>query len=156
MKSKYIKTKLQNGGATGQAIGSTIGSVAALAGIPGLSPILGSIGQAVGQKIDLNKALKDHFNSLNQSTNPYGNFEKGGCLECGGMIKKHSHGGVLSGTEDAAIYNGSDHQNGGINVSVKGTPSEAPVAEVEGGEVNYKVNGKSYIFSKKMVVHYNK
>ena len=86
---KKCKKKYENGGIlngsssqqTGQMIGSGLGSLLNLA-VPGLgtivSPLLGQLGSQIGAKKDMTKVLQDHFSSLSQSTNPYGNYEKGG------------------------------------------------------------------------------
>lgn len=116
----------------GSTIGSTIGSAAALAGIPGLGPLLGSLGSLLGKKPDELKVLSDHFKSINTSTNPYGNYEMGGELE---------------GLEGALKYSGASHDQGGIDVNAEGIPSSKPIAEVEDGEVVYSIKGKKVIFS---------
>lgn len=122
---------------TGQNIGQFAGLALSLAGIPGLSPILGQVGSQVGGKIDMTKALQDHFASLSQSSNPYGNY---------------AHGGEISGLDGLIKYNGQSHGEGGIQVDSKGVPSSNAVAEVEDGEVTMRSGTKAYVFSNKLKI----
>jgi hypothetical protein len=103
--------------------------------VPGLGSIAAPmasalIGKAMQQKDEM-KVMNDHFKAMSTSTNPYGNYALGGELE-GGM------------------YDGASHEQGGIQVDSKGTPSSKPVAEVEDGEVVVKLKGKSIILSSKL------
>lgn len=264
-----IYVRYEEGGAINPAIGSAL-SLGLNAVLPGsgaiVDPLMGIVNQ-IKQKQDMNKVLSDHFKSLNQSTNPYGNYEDGGLIydgeldiyEDGGAIHinpknkgkftawakshgmsvqeaashvmankdkyssttvkranfaknaakfKHENGGPVQdtvkqitvldttlpnlpsipkpsqsptipkdsgyggsgskskssdklyekelggvvGDQNATTFKGNSHANGGIPVSLSGTPSTNPVAEVEGDEVSYNVGGRSYIFSKKLIV----
>lgn len=134
--------KCENGGELAASIAPQLLGQAANLALPGSSAIVtpllqGLIGQ-IQEKNAQGQILNDHFNSLNVSTNPYGNtptFEKGGMLE--GLD------GILS-------YNGASHKAGGIGVNAQGIPSPNPIAEVEDGEVMYKVGDKIMIFSNKL------
>jgi hypothetical protein len=131
----------QQVGNQNQNVGSAVGSVAGMAltaaGVPGLGPVLSQLGSMIGKKSDEMKVLRDHFNSLNQSTNPYGNY---------------ANGGELSGLEGVLNVNAPSHDNGGLNVNAKGIPSPKPVAEIEGDETVATVKGKKIIFSKKLKI----
>lgn len=196
-----IYVRYEEGGAINPALASTL-SLGLNAILPGsgavVDPLMGIVNQ-IKQKQDMNKVLSDHFKSLNQSTNPYGNYENGGPVAdtvkqdntyvqpvalnqtlpnlppipkspqpvivpkesgySGSGSKSKSYdklyekelGGVIN-NENLRIYKGPSHANGGIPVSLSGTPSTNPVAEVEGDEVSYNVGGRSYIFSKKLTV----
>jgi len=65
---------------------------------------------------------------------------------------KMEFGGMLTGKSDLSFYKGRKHANGGIMVSSKGTPSNKPVAEVEGGETRFKLGPNAYIFSDKLTL----
>ena len=65
---------------------------------------------------------------------------------------KMEFGGMLTGKSDLSFYKGRKHANGGIMVSSKGTPSNKPVAEVEGGETRFKLGSNAYIFSDKLTL----
>lgn len=105
--------------------------------LPGLgtafSPV---IGQALKSAQD-SKVLKDHYNSISQGTNPYGNY---------------AMGGTLGGDEKAPMYDGNTHAQGGIQVGPDGTPSPNAVGEVEDGEVKVKLKGKTNILSAKLKI----
>lgn len=118
----------------GELVGQGLGAALTLAGLPGLGPVLGQVGAMIGAKKDEKQALKNSFNEVQNSVNPYG-FEKGG---------------QLKGDEDLMTYKGNDHAQGGISVEENGIPSKQGINEVEGDETVYKINGKSYIFSKKL------
>lgn len=65
------------------------------------------------------------------------------------------YGGAIVGMPDLARYVGKSHAQGGILVDVKGNPTNNQtnaVAEVEGGEVKYDINGEPYIFSKRLKI----
>lgn len=134
--------KLESGGAasTGQAIGSTVGSMANMI-VPGLgsilSPVLGMVGGTIGGGIDKRNAVQDNISKMTVNTNPYG-------MELGGMIQGRN--------DDLSFYKGRSHRDGGILVNQSGMPSYNPVAEVEGGETRWKVGKKGYIFSKKLKI----
>lgn len=121
----------------GGQIGSMIGNVASIAGIPGLTPILSQLGSMIDNDRKVTKTLQDHFKSLSSNNNPYGNYE---------------HGGKLTGKEDAMTYEGNSHEQGGIQVNSQGVPSKNAVAEVENDEVVYSVGRDSYIFSSKLKI----
>lgn len=120
-----------------QAVGNTIGSFGNFIA-PGLgqvlSPLLGGIGAAIGQKDDAAFALQEHYNQINTVNNPYQ-------LKNGGAIGKH----------DNIKYTGNSHANGGMDISKDGLPVNQSSIEVEGGEnmVDVKINGKKikYVFS---------
>jgi hypothetical protein len=118
----------------GQMIGQGLGSALAMAGVPGLGPILGQLGSMLGQKKDASAALKNSFNQINKSVNPYG----------------HEEGGELMGREDLMQYKGNSHSQGGIAVQQNGIPYKEGINEVEGDETVYKVGKNSYVFSKKL------
>lgn len=105
--------------------------------LPGLgtafSPV---IGQAL-KSVQDSKVLKDHYNSISQGTNPYGNY---------------AMGGTLGGDEKAPMYDGNTHAQGGIQVGPDGTPSPNAVGEVEDGEVKVKLKGKTNILSAKLKI----
>lgn len=65
------------------------------------------------------------------------------------------YGGAIVGMPDLARYVGKSHAQGGILVDAKGNPTTNQtnaVAEVEGGEVKYDINGEPYIFSKRLKI----
>lgn len=66
---------------------------------------------------------------------------------------KYQNGGMLQGSEDAAMYKGASHDGGGIGVNSAGIPSPNTPLEVEGEEFRINLpNKKTYIFSKKLKV----
>jgi len=146
---KKCKNKYEMGGTLndtnaqqkGQMIGSGIGSLLNFA-IPGLgavaSPLLGQLGSQIGAKQDMTKALQDHFNSLSQSSNPYGNYALGGEIK--------------GGYENLLQLSGNTHAQGGIQVNAQGIPTETGVAEVEAGETALRLGDKTFIFSKHLVI----
>ena len=78
-----IYVRYEEGGAINPALASTL-SLGLNAILPGsgavVDPLMGIVNQ-IKQKQDMNKVLSDHFKSLNQSTNPYGNYENGGPVQ---------------------------------------------------------------------------
>jgi hypothetical protein len=65
------------------------------------------------------------------------------------------YGGAIVGMPDLARYVGKSHAQGGILVDAKGNPTTNEtnaVAEVEGGEVKYDIDGEPYIFSKRLKI----
>lgn len=131
--------KYNYGGAFEQQGADLAGAGAGLAAqslnlaLPGLgsavSPAASMLAEELAKRYLFPKAENVRRNRLDPLSNPYG-----------GMMK---YGGKLSGREDASIYKGKLHRNGGIMVNSKGVPSSNAAAEVEGGEV--KVG--NYIFS---------
>ncbi len=122
---------------TGSNIGQFAGLALSLAGIPGLSPLLGQLGSQIGVKQDMTKALQDHFNSLSTSTNPYGNY---------------ALGGEISGLDGLIKYDGATRAQGGVPVNAQGIPSSNPVAEVEKDEVTMRSGNKNFVFSKALKI----
>lgn len=124
-----------------QQLGNNIGSIAGQSLnllVPGLgaiaAPILSQLGSQIGAKQDMTKALQDHFNSMSNSTNPYGNYK---------------NGGEISGYEGLLTYNGDSHEapSGGIDVTSTGLPTPSSNQQVEGGETVRRVGKKAYVFS---------
>lgn len=140
VKTGKMKSFGNGGELQGQQIGSTLGALSNLA-IPGLgavlSPLLGQIGSQIGAKIDMTKVLQDHYKSMSNSTNPYGNYE---------------NGGTISGLEGLVKYDGASHAQGGIQVNAQGIPSSNGVAEVEGDEVTMRSGNKTFVFSSKLKI----
>lgn len=142
---KKCKTKYELGGSlngntkqeTYGNIGNIAGMALTLAGIPGMGPVLSGLGSKIGANQDMSKAIQDHFNSLNKSSNPYGNY---------------ALGGEIQGDENLFKYKGNSHINGGINVSQSGLPTENSNNEVEGGETTLRVGTKGYVFSKSLKI----
>lgn len=124
------------------AVGSTLGSLGNFA-VPGLgnilSPLLGGLGQLIGQKDDESYALQQHYNNVNTVSNPY-------------QLK---NGGVI-GSKDNFKYQGNSHEQGGIDVDRNGLPVPQSDIEVEGGEnmVEINMNGKKikYVFSNSLKI----
>jgi len=124
------------------AVGSTLGSLGNFA-IPGLgnvlSPLLGGLGQLIGQKDDESYALQQHYNNMNTINNPY-------------QLK---NGGVI-GSKDNFKYKGNTHEQGGIDVDTNGLPVSQSNIEVEDGEnmveINVKGNKIKYVFSNSLKI----
>lgn len=93
--------------------------------------VIGGLGSAM---IEKNKAVNEFKNSLNTNT-------------------LYEHGGMLEGRKDALEYEGPSHEQGGIPIDDKGNPVSMPTSkEVEGDEVVVNIDGKKYIFSKKLKI----
>lgn len=122
---------------TGQTVGNLAGIALSLA-LPGvgslLAPVLGQVGSMIDKKAMQTKLLQDHFNSMSNSTNPYGNYK---------------NGGEISGYEGLLKYDGDSHEapSGGIDVTSTGLPSPSSNQQVEGGETVRRVGKKAYVFS---------
>lgn len=67
-------------------------------------------------------------------------------------VNAYENGGYIEGTKDTFKYRGPDHDNGGIKVNIFGQPVSESNQEVEGDEVGVILDGKRYIFSKKLVI----
>lgn len=138
MKKKNNKKKLpkynQGGDLATQMLGLGLNAVLPGAGSV-VAPIVGGIINQVQQKKQQSELLNNHYNSVKVNTNPYGYMK---------------NGGELSGSTTVPMFEGLDHNNGGIEVSQDGLPSDNPVAEVEDGETKYTIKGKTIIFSKSL------
>jgi len=124
----------EGGDLAGQLIGLGLNS------IPGgsiVAPLVGGIIDQIGQKKQQSQILNDHYNSVKVTTNPYGYMD---------------NGGELSGSDAVSMFEGLSHNQGGVQVSQDGIPSNNPVAEVEGGETKYTIKGKTHIFSKSLKI----
>lgn len=105
--------------------------------VPGLGSVASMLlGKGLEQDA-MGKQMQKNMQKVNATTNPY----------------QFQDGGMLQGSEDAAMYKGNSHQAGGIGVNDQGIPDPNTPLEVEGEE--FKINlpdKKTYIFSKKLKV----
>jgi hypothetical protein len=105
--------------------------------VPGLGSVASMLlGQSLEQDA-MGKQIQKNMQKVNTTTNPY----------------QFKDGGILEGSEDAAMYKGNSHQGGGIGVNEQGIPDPNTMLEVEGEE--FKVNlpdKKTYIFSKSLKI----
>jgi len=65
---------------------------------------------------------------------------------------EYEHGGSIEGRKDAFTYKGNSHAQGGIKVDLSGIPVLDSENEVEGDEVAVILDGKRYVFSKKLTI----
>jgi len=105
--------------------------------VPGLGSVASMLlGKGLEQDA-MGKQIQKNMQKVNATTNPY----------------QFKNGGMLKGSEDAAMYKGNSHQSGGIGVNKQGIPDPNTMLEVEGEE--FKVNlpdKKTYIFSKSLKI----
>ena len=128
------KKKKYNVGGELLKAGLTIGGNMLL---PGLGSVAGTLMGTALEQDALGKQMQKNMQKVNSVSNPY-QLEKGG---------------MLQGSEDAAMYKGASHDNGGIGVNSAGIPSPNTPLEVEGEEFRINLpNRKTYIFSKKLKV----
>lgn len=132
--------KYNNGGDLASALAPDLVGLGLNAALPGLGTVVSPLIDMALQKSKQSKILQDHFNSMSQSTNPYGNYEKGG--------------EIASGYEDLIKYSGDSHSapSGGINVDQSGLPTPESNNQVEAGEVTLRVGNKGFVFSKKLII----
>lgn len=128
--------------AQGKSIGSAIGAAGDFL-LPGLgqilSPILGGVGQKMGEKSEELEVVRDHYNQVNSNINPY-QYQEGGA----------------TGQMDGLSYKGPSHANGGIDITKSGLPKPNQKREVEGKEFAFTPRGKNkdftIIFSDKLTI----
>lgn len=135
-KARYPRLMMSGGD-----IGSLLGGAASLA-VPGLgavlSPVLGAIGGHVDKSFAKTREMKDTYDTIKVNNNPYG----------------YAAGGALPGmSTEMVTYDGPDHNQGGINTTAGGVPTDQPDApvNVEGGETKLNL-GAGYIFSKRLKI----
>lgn len=98
--------------------------------------LVGSQVKRIAEEEAQANALRDNFNTIKVSTNPYG----------------YEDGGKLKGSHDNATYVGKPHSQDGIKVNSEGIPTKNTNQEVEGDEVKVDLDNQTYIFSKKLII----
>ena len=152
----------------GQLGADVLGTLGSATGIPGMDMVGKVAGKFIGDALDRSDTkIKRYNNAANRSINNIigidvgkkiqGNF--GGNLEEGGVIPKYGSGGDVQVYGEGGIkpisnnpyagemgmIQGPSHDNGGVNMSVFGTPIEAeggePIMKMqEGGSINTEEN----------------
>ena len=122
--------------------GTAVGGITNIAGafLPPLqiaAPFIEGLMQAIINKSNAIKSVRNHFNELSTSVNPYG-------LEDGGVL----------GEQKLLQYKGPSHDSltGGIPVSDLGIPDINGENLVEGDEVLFNVGRRKVVFSKKLKI----
>lgn len=100
--------------------------------IPGVGQVLAPLVGMIDQQMDANKTKQTPVSEpLKISTNPYGNFAKGGILN--DMFKQYNTGSHSSGND--------------LTVDANGDPNANGTNTVQNKENSYSVDNKQYVFS---------